>query len=366
MTSPSLRLEPGTGASKGLSQRSVIMAFGPATGADCEQTGAELTLVQREIVESGIHDWIKDDALVCSGSHQGGNLPRQRPCQFRLVIGSPEQHESDAKILPLPISQDTFETIRNAWSLPTELLRMMLSTLPIATDFRTTDALGDPITGLMMRSARSRDWSFCLGLVYNERTGILRGILNGMQADEIQLLFTCLQESRQHLRNPLLLPIFLIELKVHYFAVLLEKRAEGIEAIEYTTGMRHGFSSNPRRNNGIDREREKFIKELDFDPITQKLTGVTGTLSFCDMTFTSSLRALDLVMELGKRLSAGFRRRQPDDETGSQHALDTRMVYLRELIVGAQAHGAVLSARTSAQVQTVYDPSIGLFDDPFH
>ncbi|KIX10427.1 uncharacterized protein Z518_01509 [Rhinocladiella mackenziei CBS 650.93] len=175
-----------------------------------------------------------------------------------------------------------------------------------------------------------------------------------MQADEIELLLECLRKSSQHLGNPMLLPLFLIELKVHYFAVLLEKRAEGIENIEYMTGMRHGFSSNPRRNTVSDEDREKLRKELDFDPITQKLTGVTGTLSFCDMTFASSLRALELISALRRRISANVDQHREDIDAETQRALDRRTAYVRELIVGAQAHGAVLSARTRAQVQTVY------------
>jgi hypothetical protein len=62
-------------------------------------------------------------------------------------IGSPEEHQSDAKILPLSISRDTIEHIRRAWYLPTELLRMMLSTLPMAIEFSTSDENESPIMG---------------------------------------------------------------------------------------------------------------------------------------------------------------------------------------------------------------------------
>jgi len=47
-------------------------------------------------------------------------------------MGSPEVHENNGKILPLPFSALAFEQIRKAWNLPTELLRMMQSTLPLA------------------------------------------------------------------------------------------------------------------------------------------------------------------------------------------------------------------------------------------
>ena len=63
-------------------------------------------------------------------------------------IGSPEEHQNDAKILPLSVSRDTFEYVRSAWHMPRELLRMMLSTLPMAIEFSKYDETGaSPIMG---------------------------------------------------------------------------------------------------------------------------------------------------------------------------------------------------------------------------
>ena len=74
--------------------------------------------------------------------------------------------------LPLSISRNTFEYIRKAWRLSTELLRVMLSTLPIATEFSIYGDTGQSprgikrqkspayyVTGLMVRDSRSRDWN---------------------------------------------------------------------------------------------------------------------------------------------------------------------------------------------------------------
>ncbi|KIW76250.1 hypothetical protein Z517_10996 [Fonsecaea pedrosoi CBS 271.37] len=311
--------------------------------------GGGLVLLDREIAESEITTKIAAHASLQSDKAVDKDFSNHR-LRLQLLIGSPEQHKSDAQILPLPISQNTFEAVRTTWNLPTELLRMMLSTLPIATEFQTQALTGELITGLMARSARSRDWNFCLGLVYNEDTKVISGIVNGMQADETTLMLKCIQESTNYLQDSMLLPVFLLELKVHYFAVLLESRAQGIEELEYRTGMRHGFSTNPSRNAARDRARERLLKELNFDEITQKLTGVTGTLSFCDMTFASSLRALEIVCTVRNRLN---HKRLEGSGLTVQNGLDTRISYLRELIVGAQLHGQVLSARTRAQVQTV-------------
>ncbi len=283
---------------------------------------------------------------------QLSSYPKGR-LRLRLLIGSPEQHQSDAEILPLPMSRETFETVRTDWNMPKELLRMMLSTLPVATEFRAVTRCGEALSGLMLRSARSRDWNFCLGLVHDRVAGITHAIVNGLQGGEVAQLLKCLRESCRQLSDPMLLPMFLLELKVHYFAVLLEKRAEGIEDIELATGMRHGFSSNARRKEAGNREREKLLRELNFYEITQKLTGVTGTLSFCDMTFASSLRALELVCMLRNRPSHAQSGLQGVSGEVGAAAIETRLAYLRELIVGAQAHSGVLSARTKAQVQTV-------------
>ncbi|KAH0846134.1 hypothetical protein FOPE_12281 [Fonsecaea pedrosoi] len=232
--------------------------------------GGGLVLLDREIAESEITTKIATSASLQSDKAVDNDLSNRR-LRLQLLIGSPEQHKSDAQILPLPISQNTFEAVRTTWNLPTELLRMMLSTLPIATEFQTQTLTGELITGLMARSARSRDWNFCLGLVYNEDTKVISGIVNGMQADETTLMLKCIQESTNYLQDPMLLPVFLLELKVHYFAVLLESRAQGIEELEYRTGMRHGFSTNPSRNAARDRARERLLKELNFDEITQKV-----------------------------------------------------------------------------------------------
>lgn len=144
----------------------------------------------------------------------------------------------------------------------------------------------------------------------------------------------------------MLIPLILIELKIHYFAILLERRAQGLAEIEYETGMRHGFSHNPQRNP----PREARLRDranLDFDLLTQKLTGVAGTFAFCDLTFDVGLRSLNLVEEVAERLK----------HSSPGHTLPVplaqRIRYLKGLIAGAQSTRRLLEQRTQAQVQTV-------------
>ncbi|RMZ83475.1 hypothetical protein DV737_g1584, partial [Chaetothyriales sp. CBS 132003] len=316
-----------------------------------ELLDGSVSWVESDIDEASIPDWLQ-------GPRQDATSPDSKTSRLqpalRLLIGAPEEHHSDGKILPLPLSLSTFETIRALWNLPTELLRMMLSSLPLAVPLSPINHKGQALTGIMVRGARSRDWNFCVAVLCNAAEGQTVAIVNGMQESEIQLLLTCLKQSKNHIRDPMLLPVFLLELKVNCFALLLEKRALGIEEIEHSTGMRHGFSENPQRLKMFEDESREKLKTLDFHPITQKLTGLTGTLSFCHITFQSSLKALDLVVSVRATLqtqAATPHNHSPDPAT---QALDQRIQYLFALIDGARSLGDVLATRTRAQVQTMY------------
>ena len=205
----------------------------------------------------------------------------------------------------------------------------------------------------MIRGGRSRDWNYCLALAYNPVTSVTCGMIQGLELREIEKLSKCLQSSREHFRQPALVPLFLIELKTHFFAVLLERRAIGLEDIEYDTGMRHGFSLDPRRNPALSLERRKSRVSLDFDPITQKLTGLTGTLAFCDLTFGSSLQSLEVTMALSQKVRNNISQDSTGEYSKDSGLLELRAAYLKTLIAGAQVHRDVLLQRTRAQVQTV-------------
>jgi hypothetical protein len=204
-----------------------------------------------------------------------------------------------------------------------------------------------------MRGGRSRDWNYCLGLAYDPATGVTCALIQGLELGEIEQLRKCLQLSQEHFRQPALLPLFLIELKTHFFAVLLERRASALEETEYETGMKHGFSLDPRRNPALGLGRRKSRVSLDFDPITQKLTGLTGTLAFCDLTFDSSLRSLEVTVALNQYVLENILQDSFRETSQNGGALELRATYLKTLIAGAQAHRNVLLQRTRAQVQTV-------------
>jgi Mg2+ and Co2+ transporter CorA len=305
-----------------------------------ELANGSVTYTERDIDEHQIVTLLQDTAI----SHTSQQAETRS--SLRLIIGSPEEHESDAKILPLPFSKTTFEAIRTQWNMPTELLRMMLSSLPLSVPFKSTTGSA----GILMRGARSRDWNFCVAVTYDPSTRTTLGLINGMQEREVQKLVTCLQQSKQLIGDPTLVPLFLLELRVHFFAVLLENRAAGIEDIEYETGMRHGFSQDPQRQRRLDRDVQDRLRTLDFHSITRKLTGVTGTLSFCDMAFETSQKALDLVKAIRTTVEVPG----VEQDSRSMNTIQGRINYLEQLIAGANALSGVLDARTKAQVQTVY------------
>jgi hypothetical protein len=191
----------------------------------------------------------------------------------------------------------------------------------------------------MFRGGRSKDWNYCIAMTRCPKTQITNCLIQGLEVDEIGKIKHCLKKSMSYASQPMLLPIILLEEKIHHFAVLLERRAQDLDRIENETGMRHGWKYDQERN--LTREKRLEMRAtLDFDLITQKLTGLLGTLSFCDMTFQAGLRSLELVEDVAGKGGLGG-------------ALERRVTYLKGLIAGAQDTRRLLEARTQAQVQTV-------------
>lgn len=206
----------------------------------------------------------------------------------------------------------------------------------------------------MLRSARSRDCSFSLALVYDRHSGSVSGLLHGLQEHEAERLLSSLHKSIDVVEDPLLFPLILFEMKIHFFALLLENRARGLEDLEESTGMRH-FNT---QNKETEEERTKKLQHLSFSDITQKLTGIAGTLAFCEMTFESCLEGLSVARAWRDKII----NHSTESATGCRWnvctGIERRSMYIESLAAGARAHGRVLEARRAAQVQTVRHPRI--------
>lgn len=206
--------------------------------------------------------------------------------------------------------------------------------------------------GIMLRTGRSRDWNYCLAVVHEADAGVTNAIVHGLEQREIKKLKDCLRRSLDFCHHPMLLPVTLVELKIHHFAMLLERRARGLDAIEHETGMRHGFS----KRDTSAQERLKSRELLDFDLITQKLTGLVGTFAFCDLTFQNGLQSLELVEATARKMRCDEALSPTDHPAHSTmpQFLSQRIQYLKALIAGAQHTRRLLEQRTQAQIQTVY------------
>lgn len=98
---------------------------------DQRQDGLPLQCLNHKLVDkTSLLQWLRQSCHTAA-SHR-----------LQVIMGRPEEHNSDAEILPLPMSSDTFEEIQSTWSFPSELLRMMLSTMPLATEFETENHMG--------------------------------------------------------------------------------------------------------------------------------------------------------------------------------------------------------------------------------
>jgi hypothetical protein len=216
---------------------------------------------------------------------------------------------------------------------------MLLSTMPIKAKF-SIDHSGATSEGIMLRGGRSKDWNYCVATTRCPETGIVNCFVHGLQAKEIDDMKRCLRGSVDFAHHAMLLPIILVEWKIHHFAVLLERRAQYLASVEKDTGLIHGAADEPNANLSPQKRIER-LEEIDFGHITQKLTGLLGTLYFCSLTFQGGLNSLGLIEEVSKAPQE-----LPD-------CFVRRITYLKGLIAGAEDSKRLLEARAQAQVDTV-------------
>lgn len=256
------------------------------------------------------------------------------------------------------------------WSFPSELLRTMLSITPLATEFETKTHVGtrqfanarlnignEPrrfanpcfVPGLMLRSARSRDCSFSLALIYDRGTGGVSGLLHGLQEHEVRILLSSLHKSVDVVEDPLLLPLILLEMKINFFALLLENHAPALEVLEESTGMRH-FNA---QSEDTEEQKTEKMQNLSFSDITQKLSGIAGTLAFCEWTFESCLEGLSVSRTWRNKIIDHSAKSETDYRWNACPNIERRVAYIESLAAGASAHGRLLEVRRAAQVQTV-------------
>ncbi|KAF1974466.1 hypothetical protein BU23DRAFT_93985 [Bimuria novae-zelandiae CBS 107.79] len=308
--------------------------FGRGAGSGneiIEVYGAEIAVKKRFREES-----IAEDQIVGWLNKYNAEIPKPL---LRVFVCAPEQHTSDAEVIALPFTRATLQAIRNKWHLPSEFLRMLLSTMPIKSKFSVIHS-GAKYDGIMLRGGRSKDWNYCVTTTKCPTTGIVNCFVHGLQANEIVHVKRCLRESTAYANYAMLVPIILVEWKIHHFAVLLERRAQYLAAVENETGLIHGAADDPNYRLS-PQQRMARLEEINFDQITLQLTGLVGTLYFCGMTFQSGLSSLELIEEVSKTLQA-----LPD-------CFVRRITYLKGLIAGAEDSKKLLEARTQAQVDTV-------------
>jgi hypothetical protein len=202
-------------------------------------------------------------------------------------------------------------------------------------------------SGILIRSGRSRNWSFCTVTLHDPTTDTTTCVIHGLDQREIEIFKHRLQVTLQSTNHPMVVTTVLTELMIDYFARLLEKRDKGLTMIESQTGMRHGFSEDIHRN-GTKEERRAKRAGLDFGLKTQQLTGLRGTFAFCDLSLKLGLDSLETMETSSQALQKNANRLELPSP------LCQRIKSLKALIAGAQSHRRLLQQRVEAQVQTVY------------
>lgn len=107
--------------------------FAPQSGNKVVEIFADGRKLARDISDPQIPAWAQ--------KWNGEEKPKQteESPRLRLLLCSPEDRHVDLGLTPMPISKHSLESLRRAWHLPTEFVRMLLSTMPMAVGFSVDD-----------------------------------------------------------------------------------------------------------------------------------------------------------------------------------------------------------------------------------
>jgi hypothetical protein len=193
--------------------------------------------------------------------------------------------------------------------------------------------------------------------MYHAQKRVTTVMVQGLRGDEISLLSSCLksslEESRQGLLLPLLLPAILIENKaystIEYADMCYRKiwDIEGATKIHAQAIHKEFLSGNETQKNGGERLSDGILY-IDFEDITRGITSVSSELARYEYACQSSLPLLNFLDQMANQHISTAQ----VDEHIKQLFL-AKNARLRSFYNGLSARLKYLLQRADAQRQTV-------------
>lgn len=209
----------------------------------------------------------------------------------------------------------------------------------------------------VVQSCWTQSSTFSMVVMYHAQERATTVLVQGLRADEISLLSSglksSLEESRQGIWFPLLLPDVLIESKsystIEYVDTCHKKiwDIEGVTEIHAQAIHKEGRFYNETQRNGGEQLSNKIVY-IDFEDITRGITSVSSELARYEYACQSSLPLLDFLVEMGNQHIIDV---QVDEHT--KQLFLAKNARLRSRYNGLSARVKYLIQRADAQRQTV-------------
>ena len=168
--------------------------------------------------------------------------------------------------------------------------------------------------------------------------------LCGLAKNEFSLLCDELQQSRNLIGLPALIPICLLELKAEVVDESLQTCHGEIHQVKVNTGMARKSSHASRVSD---------YEQFDFAAIGRMLTGITATLATCELACETHLMLLEHLDRENRRFMSSVLEEQRAAVAKAMNTLEKRRSFLQCRMQYVGPRTKYLSQRSQAYVQTV-------------
>ncbi|KAF2102984.1 hypothetical protein NA57DRAFT_71965 [Rhizodiscina lignyota] len=311
-----------------------------------------------EVVNDGYQSW---DVLICDDNEK--RVAQRRSLSHDKIIPwihetNPAHDVSDEsqvqvrvlfcpapehgwKLRGLPFSQETYDDMAKAWSLPWRFERLAFQNIPVSIRHTNFHPDGSQTRTLLLKNEPNWPFQFALAVVHNTANRTIHCICIGLGEDEtentIKTMDSALQRNLHVVANELFVPVTLMDICL---ILMSEKTLYSYQnllwEIQSSTGLHGGrawdISQNPK-NESLD------------DAIIQ-LTALSDSCTRANSRVQTLKRMLVPIEEI---LSEQMKRDVENAEE-IRHAVSL----LDQAIAGSKQHLEWFQASIQSQVQTIY------------
>ncbi|KAL8823311.1 MAG: hypothetical protein Q9191_005976 [Dirinaria sp. TL-2023a] len=194
----------------------------------------------------------------------------------------------------IPFSMENFMQLMHAYKLSSSFFKSVFAGVSTV----ALERIGEDsaMRSLLLRTPLSSRENWTLAVVWNLKSHAINCIIHGVEQKDLDTFTSSLEFAREHLVNPLLLPLSLCEMLVDSDSQAIRTHAGELYEVEFRTNFHGFYTSGPVESGGVTRSPEQ-----DFEEITRSLNFVISRLAFHQMRISANVTLIDGLVQVKQK-----------------------------------------------------------------